>query len=237
MIILAIETSGETASVAVCDEGTTLAEHAFGKGARHARNVMPAIDGVLRRAGLAKADVEAVAVSAGPGSFTGLRVGVTCAKTLAWSLGWRVVPVPSLEVVAQNVDPAAHGDCAFTCPVFDARRRKVYGMLFERQDGAWADRTGVLLEEPQALAERLPEGTLVFGTGVRAYENVFADGRFPVGEAELERGRAVAVAALGLRLIRAGQDVDPMALSPRYYRLTGPEEKLAAAPSPTPEEG
>jgi len=236
MILLAIETSGQTASVAVCDEDEALAVHTFGKGARHGRNVMPAIDDVLRRAGVSRTDVDAVAVSAGPGSFTGLRVGITCAKTLAWALGWRAVPVPSLEVLAQNVEPAAHGGCRFTCPVFDARREKVYGTTFEWDGAEWTDTTGVLLEEPGALAERLPAGTLVFGTGVRAYADVFAGGRFPVGEADLELGRAEAVAALG-RLLRAGRDVDPMALAPRYYRLTAPEEKLAVAPGHTQNEG
>jgi tRNA threonylcarbamoyladenosine biosynthesis protein TsaB len=236
MIILAIETSGATAGVAVCDERRPLAVHTFGKGARHARNIMPAVDQVVRRAGLGKQDVDAVAVSAGPGSFTGLRVGITCAKTLAWALGWKAVPVPSLEVLTSNVDPRAHNGCRHTCPVFDARRDRVYGTLFEWHDGEWADITGVLIEDPQDLAGRLPEGTLVFGTGVRAYPDAFADRRLPVGEAELETGRPEAVAELGLRLIRAGRAVDPMALNPSYYRLTGPEEKLAAAPGPTQEE-
>ncbi len=230
MMILAIETSGPTASVAVCDEDAALAVHTFGRGARHARNVMPAIEEVLGRAGVGRQDVDAVAVSAGPGSFTGLRVGITCAKTLAWALGWRAVPVPSLEVLAQNVDPAVHGGCRFACPVLDARREKVYGTLFEWDGGRWADTTGVLLEEPGALARRLPAGALVFGTGVRAYADVFEAGRFPIGEEGLEQGRAEAVAALGLRLLRAGGDVDPMALAPRVLqadRAAGEAGRLA----------
>jgi len=235
MIILGIETSGTVGSVALCDGPHVLACHTFPPGARHARNVMPAIDGVVRRAGLSKQDVEAVAVSAGPGSFTGLRVGITCAKTLAWALGWRAVPVPSLEVRAWNVDPAAWGGCTHTCPVFDARRDKVYGTLFEWDGGRWTDTTGVLLKEPAALAELLPEGTLVFGSGVQAYEEVFAGGRFRLGGAELAIGRAEAVVQLGLRWLSAGGEVDPMELSPRYYRLTAPEEKAASSPGTTQE--
>lgn len=233
MMILAIETSGDTGSVAVCDGGRVLASHTFGQDARHARNVMPAIDEVVRRAGLNRHGVDAVAVSAGPGSFTGLRVGITCAKALAWALGWRAAAVPSLAVRARNVDPAAHDGCRYTCPLVDARRDKVYGAVFEWTGGEWTDTTGVLLDDPRRLADVLPAGTLVFGSGVRAYPQVFAGGRFPIGEDGLETGRAEAVAELGLRLIRAGQDVDPMELAPRYYRLTEPEEKLAALPSPT----
>jgi tRNA threonylcarbamoyladenosine biosynthesis protein TsaB len=236
MIILAIETSGETASVAVCDEAGALAVHRFGKGARHARNVMPAIDDVIRRAGLSKQRVDAVAVSAGPGSFTGLRVGITCAKTLAWALGWRAVAVPSLEVLVRNVDPAVHGGCRHVCPIFDARRRKVYATLFEWDEARWADKTGVLLTEPRELAERLTAGTLVFGTGVRAYPEVLSEGKFTVGEPELEAARAEAAAQLGLELLGECKDVDPMALVPQYYRLTEPEEKLLAGSLPIQEE-
>ena len=242
MMILAIETSGAVGSVAVSDDRAILASHTFGQGARHARNVMPAIDEVIRRAGLTKEQIEAVAVSAGPGSFTGLRVGITCAMTLAWALGGRAAAVPSLAVMAQNVDPSAHGGCRHTCPIVDARRDKVYGTVFEWTGAEWADTTDVLLDGPRRLADMLPPGTLIFGSGVRAYPQVFVDpqgsedGRFPVGQVELEAARAEAVAELGLRLIRAGQDVDPMKLAPRYYRLTEPEEKLAFAPGPTQEE-
>lgn len=226
MIVLGIETSTDVGSVAVCAEGRTLASYAFPEGARHARNIMPAVDDVLGRAGVAKDAVEAVAVSAGPGSFNGLRVGLTCAKALAFALGWQCVAVPSLEVSAGNL---AAEEGAVACPVRDARRARVYGTVFERREGRWHDTTDVLLKPPHELADMLPEGAVVFGTGVAAYPEAFRRDRFHVESPGLEVGHAETVARLGLERLRAGAGCDPMQLVPRYYRLTQAEEVFGAA--------
>jgi tRNA threonylcarbamoyladenosine biosynthesis protein TsaB len=229
MIILAIETSGEPGSVAICREGSALAAYTFGEGARHARGILPAIDEVVRRAGVAKSEIEAVAVSQGPGSFTGLRVGAICAKTLAYALGWKLVGVPSLEVLVQNVTQETAAECRFGCPLRDARRGRVYGTVFEWDGEQWRDTTGVLLEEPRELAAKVPEGAIVFGSGARAYPEAFLCGRFRAGDESLEAGRAEAVARLGLRRIRGGKTADPMRFVPLYYRMTEAEEKLPAS--------
>ena len=226
MVILGIETSGPVGSVALCDEERTLAAFRFPEGARPARDVVPAVDQVVREAGLSRGEIGAVAVSQGPGSFTGLRIGITCAKTLAYALGWRAVGVASLEVLVQNVRARAAGEHA--CPVRDARRGRAYATLF-RWDGArWRDTTGVLMVAPEELVERLPEGALVFGPGVRAHADQLPPGRFVMGSRELEVGSAEAVARLGMEKLRAGEGGDPMALMPLYYRLTEAEEKLGA---------
>ncbi|MGD2174972.1 MAG: tRNA (adenosine(37)-N6)-threonylcarbamoyltransferase complex dimerization subunit type 1 TsaB [Candidatus Brocadiaceae bacterium] len=224
--MLGIETSGSIGSVALCDEEEPLASYTFPEGARHARDIMPAVDRLIREAETPKGEVDAVAVSEGPGSFTGLRVGVTCAKALAWALGWKCVGVCSLEVMVQNVARDECGGGCVVCPVLDARRDRVYGAVFRWDDG-WRDTTGVLCVRPQALREMLPEGAFVFGSGVGAWREVFADGRFRVGEERLQVGRAEQVARLGAEGVRAGRDVDPVQLMPRYYRVTSPEEKLA----------
>ena len=87
---------------------------------------------------------------------------------------------------------------------------------------------------PDELTAAIPEGALVFGSGARAYLHEFASGRFELGAGSLEIGRAEAVALLGLRLIRAGVRADPMAVVPRYYRLTEAEEKLSATGAKRP---
>lgn len=224
MRILGIETSGEAGNVALCEDDRLLAEHWFEEGTRYARDVMPAIGAVLAAAGCARREVEAVAVSQGPGSFTGLRVGVTCAKTLAYALGWKAVGVPSLEVKAQNVDGAAH---EIACPVLDARRGWIYATVLRWDGAVWRDLTGVLAGSPDEVAESIPEGALVFGSGVRAYPELLGRKGFRVGDRELEKGRAEHVARLGLRLIAAGKDVPPVQLMPKYYRLTEVQEKAA----------
>jgi tRNA threonylcarbamoyladenosine biosynthesis protein TsaB len=227
MIVLGIETSGAVGSVAVCSDDESLAVHVFPPGPRHARNLLPAVDDVIRRAGLHKAQVDAVAVSQGPGSFTGLRVGVACAKTLAFALGWQCVGVPSLEVLVQNAPAAADG--AVACPVRNARRERVYGTIFQGKHGAWHDMTGVLLLAPAELAGRLPDGAAVFGSGVDAYPARFPSSRFTVGPTAYGTGRAESVARLGRERILAGEADDPAALLPKYYRLTEAEERFGAA--------
>ncbi|MHC4788685.1 MAG: tRNA (adenosine(37)-N6)-threonylcarbamoyltransferase complex dimerization subunit type 1 TsaB, partial [Planctomycetota bacterium] len=198
MIALGIETSGRVGSVALCEEDALLASYTFPEGARHARDIVPAVERIVTAAELGKEAVGAVAVSQGPGSFTGLRVGVTCAKTLAYALGWKAVGVPSLEVLAQNVGPERARRCGFTCPVRDARRERVYGTIFQWDGAQWRDTTGVVLKGPAELAALIPEGALVFGSGVDAYPGAFRGGRFAVGEPDLWTGRAEAVARLGL---------------------------------------
>jgi len=232
MVILGIETSGPLGSVALCRDERVLAARALEQSGARARQIMPAIARVFADSGVRRAEVAAVAVSQGPGSFTGLRIGITCAKTLAYALGWRAVGVPSLEIMVQNVGPELAARCRFACPVRDAHRGRVYGTLFEWDGHAWSDRTGVLLRRPQELAAELPEGTLLFGSGVRAYPELFAPPRFRIGDEALAVGRADAVARLGLRMLRQGGDVEPAALLPRYYRATEVEEKLGAAPPP-----
>jgi len=227
MIVLGIETSGSVGSVAVCEDDDVRASHVFPAGPRHARNLLPAVGDVLQRAGLGRRRVDAVAVSEGPGSFTGLRIGVVCARTLSFALGWQCVGVPSLEVLVRNV--ATTAEVAAACPIRDARRDRVYGTLFRRENrDDWLDTTGVLLLPPQDLAARLPEGTIVFGSGVDACPDAFRRERFVLGPAAWGTGCAENVARLGRRRILTRGPDDPDTVRPRYHRLTEVEERLQA---------
>ena len=159
MIALGIETSGHTGRLALCDDGRVLAEQRFSNGPRRARAIVPAIDELVRDAAVGKNGVGLVAVSEGPGSFTGIRVAVACAKSIAWALGWQTVGVPSLEVLAQNIHSDEFEGCEWTCPVRDARRDRVYATLFRRTDARWSDQTGVMLKvDFLPAADFLPVG-------------------------------------------------------------------------------
>lgn len=230
MLILGVETSTARGCVALYDTDSerALAEHVFPDKPSHARDIVPAVDHIITSCNVQKTDVDAVAVSQGPGSFTGLRVGVTCVKTLAYILPWECVGVPSLEVMVHNINPEATETIA-ACPLRDARRSAVYGTLYRCEEGHWVDHTGVMLSPPAHLAERLPNQTLVFGNGVSAYSEIFnpeMDGRFQVGPTELARPSATNVARLGARKIAEGDAVSPMELNPRYYRKTAAEDNL-----------
>src|SRR4051812_29443518 len=104
---LAVDTSGRIGSVAVVDNGHVLAEERFAHGLQHAAMILPIIDSLTRAQGWAPRDVEELYVSAGPGSFTGLRIGITLAKTMALATGVKLVAVPSVRVLAENAPPGA----------------------------------------------------------------------------------------------------------------------------------
>jgi tRNA threonylcarbamoyladenosine biosynthesis protein TsaB len=223
MWCLGIETSGRRGSIALTRGGECVAEQAFAPGPRHGRDLLPTIAELAERAGLRHEDRAVVGVSAGPGSFTGLRIGVACAKALAWALGWDLVGVESLDVMAAN----APAEAGCVCPVLDARRRWVYGRLYDCEDGAWRPRTPVLAGRPEELAAQVPEGTTVFGDGVRAYPEILASPPYRLGPEDWMTGRAREVARLAMKLHAAGRRDDPLRLVPRYYRITEAEENLA----------
>ncbi|WP_342580541.1 tRNA (adenosine(37)-N6)-threonylcarbamoyltransferase complex dimerization subunit type 1 TsaB [Ureibacillus sp. FSL W7-1570] len=126
MIWLGIETSNKPLSVAIAKDGQVLAEIVQNSNMTHSVTCMPAIEEVFRKANLQPADVDAIAVSEGPGSYTGLRIGVTIAKTLAWTLKKPLVGVSSLKVLASNAELYNGTICA----LFDARRKNVYAAAY-----------------------------------------------------------------------------------------------------------
>ena len=119
---LAIETSGQIGSVALVDSQTLLAERLFPHGLRHAAEMLSLIDQVCVEHGWKPRDIEQIFVSSGPGSFTGLRIGVTCAKTLAFALNIPVLAVPTLRVLAEN----APAEARHVIIVLDAKRGQIF---------------------------------------------------------------------------------------------------------------
>lgn len=166
MKYLGLETSTRACSVAVSDEAALLAEMTVAGQDRPSDHLMIAVQQVLAAAGLALADLDGVAVSAGPGSFTGLRVGVTAAKTLAYTLGKPVTAVSSLDVLAANV-PAPRWPLWV---LVDARKEKLYAARYEGSDDGWPARTGE--EQLVTLEQLLPQLTgeiAILGDGLVRY--------------------------------------------------------------------
>ncbi len=144
MIWLGIDTANAPLSVALVEDGRILCEQTSSFAKTHSIQAMPAIERLLSEANLRPTDLDAIAVSEGPGSYTGVRIGVTLAKTLAWTLKIPLVGVSSLEVIAANAVPFE----GVICPLFDARRGNVYCGLYkskaERLHRIWEDRHGSL---------------------------------------------------------------------------------------------
>ena len=126
MIWLGIDTANSPLAVAIVKDGKIVAAEARNMKINHSASVMPAIEDIIKKAGLSPSDIDAIAVSQGPGSYTGVRIGVTVAKTLAWTLQKPLVGVSSLKVLAAN---AALYD-GLICPLFDARRGNVYTAVY-----------------------------------------------------------------------------------------------------------
>jgi len=222
--VLAIETSSPCGSVALLEDDHLVAEEDFGEGARHARALLPSADRVLD--GRPEA-VGLVAVSAGPGSYTGLRVGLTLAKTFAIQTETPVVGVSSLDVIAANAaEPRRLG------VVVDARLGQVYAALYD-EDGKKV--LGDIAASPEDVAARVAAGPLVIGAGLTRYGDVFARAGGDLGEEGLWRPRAAHAGRLGRARFEAEGGEDPHALLPRYLRRPQAEvrwEESQNAPGP-----
>jgi len=143
VLILAFESSSKPASVAVCSDSELLGQYFQNSGLTHSRTLLAMTDSLLKNLGVPISDIDLVAVSRGPGSFTGVRIGVSAAKGIAWGADKPVCGVSTLEAMAnQTPEPGM-----LLCPVMDARRNQVYNALF-----MWNDDTLVRLTEDRAIS-------------------------------------------------------------------------------------
>ena len=224
---LIIETSGRTGSVALAEEGRVLEERTFAHGLMHAAQTLPMIDRLCTERGWTPRDLGEVYVSAGPGSFTGLRIGVTLAKTLAFATGVKVVAVPSLRVLAEN----APADGRHLVPVLDAKREQIFTARFERESpgGRWAEREPPHLDSLAAVLERSPRPVHLLGEGIPHHQKFIpADPGVIVTNEQTWQARAGAVAVIGFEMSARGEFADPDRLTPIYIRKPEAEEKWEA---------
>jgi len=220
MNVLAIETSAQVGSVALMRGGILKEERFFEKGLRHGRELVPAIDSIVASQQLQPKDLSLIAVSLGPGSYTGIRVGVTCAKALAYALQKPLAGVPSLDVVAGNAPrPAAH-----VIVMQDAKRRRFYFCTYRREGGRLLpelDYAVVSFEE--ALAAVKP-GSYVIGDGIPHAVDALRERGAQIASENLWLPRASAVARLGAEKFAASGTDDPFKLVPIY--LHRPEAEV-----------
>ncbi len=222
MKILALETTEKVPTMAVAEDHRLLASATGAAALRSAQSLVPGIRQLLGTIGWQPADIELVAVSAGPGSFTGLRVGVVAAKVLAYAAGSEVLGVDTLEVIAAAAPPEPRPLWA----AVDAQRGQWVVRLFGRSDGGWPQPL-----EPAALVDRerwlgeLPPGSMVTGPALRKLAGRMPDHLRPLPP-ELWPPAARQVAALAARHYAAGCRDDLWTLAPRYSRPSAAEEKL-----------
>ncbi|MBI3598413.1 MAG: tRNA (adenosine(37)-N6)-threonylcarbamoyltransferase complex dimerization subunit type 1 TsaB [Nitrospirae bacterium] len=214
MKILGIETATRFASVAFIDETRLVAEYRIALGMRHAERLLPLIDSMLREAHVSLSDLHAIAVSIGPGSFTGLRVGLATAKGLAIGCGLPLVPVPTLEAMAL---PFCHSKTVIV-PVITARKDAVYWAIFSPEGVRLHPDSVSSVEKMLEIINQ--ESVLFFGEGALLYQDKIVKDFTgiscfpPIG---LQSPLASSVAQLGLtRLINkdaaSAEDIVPVYL-------------------------
>ena len=276
---LAIETSGRIGSVALAEDGNTLAESTFPHGLQHAARIIPAIDALCRqlhwtssprqesrasarrgigpgsrrrdeavlaeiRASLdneepgprtqataarllpraAVADLREIYVSAGPGSFTGLRIGITLAKTLSLATRASLVAVPSVRVLVEN----APSDAANAIIVLDAKRDQIFTASFTRSANGWTELQPAQLATLSDILAKTPRPVHLIGEGI-SYHRKFIpenDPQIHLTDESQWRPHAKTVATLGWQMARLGQFTEAMNLRPIYIRKPEAEEKL-----------
>lgn len=233
MLILAFESSAKAASVALVRDGSLVSQYSQCSALTHSRTLLPMAEDMLKNAELTIGDVDLFAVAHGPGSFTGVRIGVSTVKGLAWAGGKPCVGVSTLEAMAW------HGLAAgpYVCPVMDARRQQVYNALFEIRDGKpvrlTEDRPIALSELAPQLAA-LPSPVFLVGDGAGLTAKYLADAGIPF---RLAPENLLWQSAWGVA--RAAQDKTPGtadALLPVYLRLSQAERERQERMNKEPKE-
>lgn len=227
MNILAIDTSGPVASCAVMVNDRVVHSIALNHGLTHSESIMPAVEDAMSASGLSCADIDVFAAVAGPGSFTGVRIGICAAKGFAHAVDKPCVPVHALEALAMNF----YGFDGLVCPILDARRSQVYCALFDTAEG-YPVRVGeddaVALD---VLLERLPEERKIMfcGDGLGVHEKRIVEklgGRAVIAPANLRDLRSDAVCALAMH--KQEEWVRAHELRPVYLRAPQAERERNA---------
>jgi len=224
MKILGIDTSSMMGAVGIVDGEDLVAEVRTNVAVTYSERLMLHIDGLLKTAGMSISDIDGFSVNIGPGSFTGLRIGLAAVKGLAYSTGRPVAGVGCMEVLSGNVPFSRYQ----VCTLMDARKKQVYAALFKDTDAGREAVMPVTAMTPEELMERVTEPTLFLGEGAHVYREILAR---ELGDMAVFAPRSqsypsgAAVAFLGLREIMAGRASDPFTLVPHYVRRSDAEEK------------
>ena len=219
MLILTIETCTETSTLGLVRDGAVLAEAAFPSRHTLARRMLTRLAWLLEECGLTKRDLEAIAVSLGPGSFTGVRIGLAAAKTLAWSLRIPLVGVPTLEALAY---PFRGFHVPLLAPLVNARRQQAYLALFRGGEPLQRLAPDQLLFAQEYAALLTEFGAERVQTVLLGQVDGLPSSFFTLSPGPVVPVRALvtphALAALALQRLQRGEDDDPMTLAPIYLR-------------------
>ncbi|MFA9380516.1 MAG: tRNA (adenosine(37)-N6)-threonylcarbamoyltransferase complex dimerization subunit type 1 TsaB [Acetanaerobacterium sp.] len=229
MLILGLDTSAGAGSVAVCDETRVLGEFFINTKLTHSQTLMPMVQALLESTQLSIADIDAYAVASGPGSFTGLRIGIAAVKGMAMAAAKPCAGVSTLQALAYNL----RGFEGVICPAMDARCNQVYTALFCAKDGGidrLSEDGAMTVDELAHRLSQFDEPVFLVGDGASlCYNKMSMD--IPgvrLAPEHLVYQRAAAVCRLGLEAVRDGKAQSAQTLAPNYLRLPQAERELRA---------
>jgi tRNA threonylcarbamoyladenosine biosynthesis protein TsaB len=225
--MLAVETATRAGSAALLEDGHVVGQSLLDIALTHSERLLAVIDRLLQDCGWQVRELQGLAVSIGPGSFTGLRVGVATAKGLGLALGLTVAPVPTLDALAWNL-PFAE---APVCPLLDARKGEVYLARYRWREKRMERLGEYLALSPRAAVERLEPPVIVLGDGVAACRPFFSEASAGVCVAPASHSMpsAMVVGQLGHSMLLAGNAVTADALAPLYLRPSEAELRARRA--------
>jgi len=225
MKILGIDTSTRCSSVGLIDEGEVISEYLLNIPITHSERLLGAIDYLLREAHCQMEDLDGWAISLGPGSFTGLRIGVSTVKGLAYATRKPVAGVSSLDVLASQISPTPY----LICPILDARKGEVYTAFYRYDETNLPKRlSDYQAMRPEDLVKNIKEKIIFVGDGTKTYgdylgKSLSSLALFPNPSLHLPHGSAVA--RLGSELLRKGESLDVKTFTPIYVRPSEAEIK------------
>ena len=234
MKILGIDTSTSCGSVGLIHDERVISEYLLNLSVTHSERLLDAIDLVLRKGRHALGDLDGFAISVGPGSSTGVRIGVSTVKGLAYAVQKPVLGVSTLDVLASQVSPTPY----LICPIIDARKGEVYSAFYRYQESNRPKRVSEYQAiKPEALFGMLKERTIFLGDGVKTYGDDLRDSlkSFALfSPVALHIAHGSAVARLGVELLMRGEVLDLATFTPLYVRRSEAEIKWEGRQVPLP---
>lgn len=229
MKILAVDSSGLVASVAIIEDDAMIAEYTINYKKTHSQTLLPMLDEIKKMTELDLGSIDAIAVAAGPGSFTGLRIGSATAKGLGMALNIPIIPVPTVDALAYNL-----WDCdKVICPIMDARREQVYTGLYSFENGVFntiMEQTPLSVSQLMDVINQNGRDVIFLGDGVPVYKDSIeekAQVKVCFAPAHMSRQRAGALGVLGMELYRSGVHETAADHKPVYLRQSQAEREMS----------
>ncbi len=228
MRILGLDSSGLVASVAIVEDDNMMAEYTVNYKKTHSQTLLPMLDEIAKMIELDMTTIDAIAVAAGPGSFTGLRIGSATAKGLGLALDKPLISVPTVDGLAYNL----YGNQDMVCPLMDARRNQVYTGLYEfdKTMKVVLPQCALGIDEIVTEINQRNRPVVFLGDGVAVFREYIAEHcmvPYCFAPAHMNKQRAATVAALGLVYARDGRLESAADHRPDYLRLSQAERELA----------